>query len=389
VVHATLRTETLERRWIRRSEHHGGPASGTDTLLVLLIEPEADDAMRIQQFLARHPAPAIAVEIAESLRAGLDRLGHGGIDAVLLDLNQPECRGVDSYMTVSCAAPNIPVLVLGSVVAEAACLDAIRLGAQDYLVKGRLSAAQLGHAIRCAVERQHLIESLRGLSLTDELTGLLNRRGFTTMATALLRLGNRTGSQFLLGFADLDGLKRINDTYGHHEGDHAIALVGDLLRTTFRQSDVLARLGGDEFVVLALDGSGDKGQAALKRFCDALAHQNESGERPYRIELSIGAVAFSASESLDLSELMRRADRALYDDKKGKGKGEGEGVATRPPFPSPALRCRRRRSETDRGDGPGCRAGQVPRSGRPRRSPPGATPIPRHWTAPRRPRRCR
>ena len=122
-------------------------------------------------------------------------------------------------------------------------MEAVQLGAQDYILKSHLSAEGLGRSIGCAVERHRLINSLRGLSLTDELTGLLNRRGFSTLATGHLRLGSRTGSRFLLFFADLDGLKQINDTHGHHQGDEAIVRAAEILRRTFRQS----HLGGPVF----------------------------------------------------------------------------------------------------------------------------------------------
>src|SRR6267143_4698500 len=110
-------------------------------------------------------------------------------------------------------------------------------------------------AIECAVEQSRLDKELRSMALTDELTGLHNRRGFLSLATQQLRLALRNGHGLLLFFVDVDNLKETNDSYGHQEGDSVLVRFADALRETFRDSDVLARLAGDEFAVLAADTS--------------------------------------------------------------------------------------------------------------------------------------
>jgi len=100
---------------------------------------------------------------------------------------------------------------------------------------------------------------LNNLSQTDELTGLYNRRGFISLTRSSLELAQRMGKSGLLFFIDMDGLKVINDSYGHEEGDIAIKEIANILRSAFRKSDIVARLGGDEFTVFTTDtryGSG-------------------------------------------------------------------------------------------------------------------------------------
>src|SRR5205085_6171671 len=111
-------------------------------------------------------------------------------------------------------------------------------------------------AVRCAAKQYTLQTELGNLALQDELTGLYNRRGFLALAERQLKLARRSGRSLLLFFIDVDGLKDINDAFGHGEGDAALKCTAEALETTFRDSDVIARFGGDEFAALAIEASG-------------------------------------------------------------------------------------------------------------------------------------
>lgn len=289
----------------------GGP------LRVLVIEDSPTQTMRLQQLLARSREGPFEVATAPDLTAALGSAAAPGADAVLLDLGLPDACGSDAYLRIAGALPRCPVLVLAGPDQRAAGLEAVRLGAQDWLVPAQASAASLGRAVRCAVERHRVVDTLRGLSLTDELTGLHNRRGFQALAGTHLRLGNRTGSCFLLLFADVDGLKEVNDTYGHPQGDLMLIRAAEVLRATFRQSDVVARFGGDEFAILALDGCGDGGRAMLRRLETNLARANATAGAP-ALELSLGGVTFDARDDRPLDLLLAEADRALYAEKRAR-----------------------------------------------------------------------
>src|SRR5262249_35377488 len=110
-------------------------------------------------------------------------------------------------------------------------------------------------AVWCAMKQAILDRELRRLALTDDLTCVFNRRGFFAAATQQLKRAIRKSERLLLFFCDVDGLKQVNDTFGHEEGDLALIRVADALEKSFRSSDIVARLGGDEFVVLALETS--------------------------------------------------------------------------------------------------------------------------------------
>ncbi|MGD0004396.1 MAG: histidine kinase N-terminal 7TM domain-containing protein [Anaerolineaceae bacterium] len=164
-------------------------------------------------------------------------------------------------------------------------------------------------------ERKAVEEKLRELSLVDELTGLNNRRGFMLLAEQQLLTAERMKQSALLLFADLDGLKRINDSLGHPEGDRALIDTAGLLKKTFRNSDILGRLGGDEFVVLAIDTSEDASETILARLQDYLNIHNLQENRPYQLSISAGVTRFDPDVPCTLDELLERGDKAMYEQK--------------------------------------------------------------------------
>jgi diguanylate cyclase (GGDEF)-like protein len=159
-------------------------------------------------------------------------------------------------------------------------------------------------------------EEIRQLSVTDELTGLTNRRGFHLLAEQKLRGSHYLGHSCELAFLDVDGLKRVNDEYGHEAGDLLIKDVAYVLGNTLCESDILARLGGDEFCFMVTENSGDT--ATLReRVAEAFRRFNETSERPYRLSASIGVARTpSDGSSVTVDELLTQADELMYEDKK-------------------------------------------------------------------------
>ena len=141
-------------------------------------------------------------------------------------------------------------------------------------------------------ERKQLEDALRNLSLTDDLTGLYNRRGFATLAERHLALARRNNRELLLIFADVDGLKEINDTHGHAVGDMALRDTATVLRSTYRSADIIARLGGDEFTVFPLEAGEQSTPLLLKRLQDSLDRHNAELHRPFTLSLSVGVSAY-------------------------------------------------------------------------------------------------
>ncbi|MDP9073201.1 MAG: diguanylate cyclase [Actinomycetota bacterium] len=163
-------------------------------------------------------------------------------------------------------------------------------------------------------ERVALQQELAAYALSDELTGLHNRRGFVTLADHLFKVAGRAGRPLALLFIDMDGLKTINDSYGHNAGDQALIDVSKFLRATLRCSDLVARVGGDEFCVLmGDDGAGDKIDA--ERVLTRLRHGPPVGQRSYPLTLSVGVAWLEPGSTASVEELMSLADDSMYHDK--------------------------------------------------------------------------
>jgi diguanylate cyclase (GGDEF)-like protein/PAS domain S-box-containing protein len=174
---------------------------------------------------------------------------------------------------------------------------------------------------RDLTERQRLQSELRRMSVTDDLTGLNNRRGFFMLAEQEMKLARRLKKDLLLVFVDLDDFKSINDTHGHQVGDQALAETAEILRTTFRESDVLARLGGDEFVALAMFSPDETDDIIETRLHQTLAEHNGRPSRKYALSISTGVARFEARNVQSLAELMAIADDALYEQKRQRKHG--------------------------------------------------------------------
>jgi diguanylate cyclase (GGDEF)-like protein len=156
------------------------------------------------------------------------------------------------------------------------------------------------------------------LSITDSLTGLHNRRGFLALAEQQLKLLRRTKRVMLLFFADLDGLKWINDTLGHEEGDRALIDMASVLQETFRSSDIIARMGGDEFTVLALDPDEINPEIIINRLQARVDAHNNQANRKYKLSISVGCSTYDPEKPSSIDKLMASADYLMYEQKKNK-----------------------------------------------------------------------
>lgn len=167
-----------------------------------------------------------------------------------------------------------------------------------------------------AARINHLELELRDQSLTDELTGINNRRAFYMLGEYMFSEGKRDGVPLTILFFDLDGLKQVNDTLGHDAGSQLICDFSRLLSAEFRDSDVVARLGGDEFAVLARGP--DSLEAAVRRLERAVGAWNGEAGRPYQIGYSVGQAYTESEGTASFAELVARADAAMYEQKHRK-----------------------------------------------------------------------
>lgn len=161
---------------------------------------------------------------------------------------------------------------------------------------------------------------LNKVSRTDELTGIFNRRGFFETAKAVISAPQNAGKHAALVFADMDGLKVINDMFGHDDGDYALKKVAFILTESFRSTDVVGRIGGDEFSAFAITSAENFTQTIKKRIRDISAVVNEQSGKPYFINVSVGVVEFECEKGTDFQQLLDDADALLYEEKKNKKK---------------------------------------------------------------------
>lgn len=175
----------------------------------------------------------------------------------------------------------------------------------------------LTRTARQAVQLHVLQEQLRNQALMDDLTGLHNRRGFFALAGQQMKYARRNRQHALLFFGDIDGLKQINDRFGHAEGDAAIRRMARVLERTFRDSDIVARLGGDEFAILAIEAGADSQEDIQRRLDENMRAETKRDPR-YSLSISVGVARFDPLRPLTLHELLNSADRAMYAAKRAR-----------------------------------------------------------------------
>jgi two-component system cell cycle response regulator len=287
---------------------------------ILVVEDEAVVAEGIHEALV-----SLGYPVAGVVSTGEDAVRHAEEHCPALVLMDIKLRGgldgIDAARAIR-QRTGAPVVFLSAfsdadTLARATCAEPL-----GFLVKP-FREPDLRCAIEVALRRQKMEEHLRALSALDELTGVHNRRGFRILAEQELKRTHRVRLRARLIFIDLDGLKDINDRFGHNAGDRAIRDTATLLRNAFRTEDIVARIGGDEFVVLC---TGDT-KPALERLEEMIEHYNSmSGPPPFTLVISTGSAIYNPDEPETLDSLLKRADRAMYE-QKARRKATVEAVA--------------------------------------------------------------
>ncbi len=178
---------------------------------------------------------------------------------------------------------------------------------------------EMVHSMEYEINQRKLMEKdLRAMSLTDDLTGLNNRRGFLTLATQYLKMIDRHKGNTFLFYADVNHFKQINDTYGHNEGDKVLVDIANILKRSYRDSDIIARIGGDEFVVLPVGLHKFDPEIINKRLDENFNELNANNNHDYNVSISIGIAFYDPEKPCFIEELLDRADKLMYQDKKAK-----------------------------------------------------------------------
>jgi len=249
-------------------------------------------------------------------REALDKFMETKFDALITDIVMPEMDGITLTKELSKHYQNLPVMVMTGYTEEYSAETAIASGAREFINKP-FSISEFLIRFDKMMRDHKGEEALLALSLIDELTGLYNRRRFFVLTDQYLKLSVRTKKRLLLLFIDMDNLKWINDHHGHNEGDQALIDLANILKKTFRESDIIARIGGDEFVVLS-ESTDENGEIVLTRLYENIKDHNAKGSRCYTLSISVGTTQFDPKYPISIDELLSKADALMYAQKRKK-----------------------------------------------------------------------
>jgi diguanylate cyclase (GGDEF)-like protein len=267
-------------------------------------------------------------EIAGSLAKAIDALEHHAFNCVLLDLGLPDADGLEAVKRVRTTAPGVAIVVLSGQEDENLALLAVREGAQDYLVKGRVDHNHIVRAISYAIERKQQEAVLVHQALYDGLTGLANRAQLLSRIEIAIARNQRHGESSAVIFLDLDGFKPVNDQYGHAIGDRVLVEVARRLeQIASRRSDLVVRLGGDEIVILCEDTAAKGAAHIVAQIRSALTKPIEiRAGLTLTVGISVG-VAIADTAAAAPNDLLRDADTAMYSDKASRNAGRDRKTA--------------------------------------------------------------
>lgn len=289
-----------------------------ETLKILLVDKGAPFAAAIYEALRKqYPGSVLMTRVRRTSEA-LEYLASEPADVVLLRMAGAQEEELEAMREVHRFAPELPIVVVSPHEDGDTEMRSLREGVQEFLTDADVKRDMLMRAIRHAIERQKTQGVLRNLALVDDLTGLYNRRGFLALAEHQLRLARRGQKAFALVFSDLDGLKSINDTFGHHEGSRAIQEAAEIFRQSFRASDVLSRVGGDEFCALMLDATARAADLVKARLLVGLRGRNAGPAARFVLSMSTGVLCCDAADARSLEEMLAAADSLMYRAKRAR-----------------------------------------------------------------------
>jgi diguanylate cyclase (GGDEF)-like protein len=297
---------------------------GTASTPRLMVIEDDDDHFHLLQSLLTAPGGATwEITRFTNLRDARAHLSAERPLCALLDLTLPDADGFESLVALHAVDSNLPIVVTTGYADAPSGVEAVRRGAQDYLVKGGITRELLERTVVYAVERARLEAQRSHEALHDSLTGLANRKLLQDrLALACARLGRHPGRVAVL-FVDLDRFKLINDTLGHRVGDELLAGVAHRFQSMVRRADTVARFGGDEFVLLFEELADEEEATRLAtNLLDLFARPLDYLGGNQQMTASVG-VALSDSPHTSPEELLANADTAMYRAKEnGRGRWE-------------------------------------------------------------------
>lgn len=303
-------------------------ATDPNILDLLLVEDDLGEAQLLHSLLDDSLKVLFRITDTSRLEGALALLQQREFDLILLDLTLPDAQGIETITRTKPASGEVPIVVMAGHDDEELTLNALKAGAQDYLVKGQLDGRNLVRTLCYAVERnrtlldlEHARQREHFLATHDCLTGLANRALFYDHLQQALTYADRYEQYIAVVYVDLDQFKSVNDRLGHAVGDMLLRNVGQRLAGCIRRSDAAARVGGDEFLLLLQNLTRVEDAAKV---ADHVLHELSTPHRVEGYELTISAsigISLFPQDGTSADALIRNADAALYSAKE-KGKSD-------------------------------------------------------------------
>ena len=279
---------------------------------VLYVEDHFPDARLVREFMSEVGTNPFVIDHVDTIHKAMERLPQGDYRLILLDMSLPDGSGINAVKRVISANPEIPVVVFTGTDDRTTALKALGEGAQDYLVKGKVSGELLVRSLTYAVERAQSERRVRYLATHDRLTDLPNRVLFFDRMEHAIHRAARQGLKFSLIILDLDGFKKVNDTLGHLSGDEVLRVAARRMKQNLRASDTIARWGGDEFAVI-VEGNPSRKDAILvaEKIQELLDEPIIIDDEVIQLHASFGISRYP-DHGTTVDMLIRRADEAMY-----------------------------------------------------------------------------
>ena len=282
-----------------------------DRQIVLLIEDNPGDVRLIREMLSEGEDALFELACVGRLSQGLEYLATGSACLVLLDLSLPDSYGFDTFLKVYAHSPKVPIIVLTGHDDQTVALSAVKTGAQDYLVKGKLDRELLLRSMQYSIERKRYQEQLEYQANYDALTGLPNRNLLNDRLRQSV-FAQRFVRSIGVVFLDIDHFKFVNDSLGHNTGDKLLQNVAERLIETVRDGDTVARLGGDEFILILNDQPGQEViYRAMQRIMSRIAEPIDIDGQELMVTCSAG-ISLYPQDGPDVETLLKNADAAMY-----------------------------------------------------------------------------
>jgi diguanylate cyclase (GGDEF)-like protein len=275
-----------------------------------------DDKEQVRNFLASlFSKYGHSCETAKDGIEALEKLKKNPFDSAVIDIAMPLMDGITLTKELLKLYPKFPVMIMTGHADEHSAGSAMAAGAREFIRKP-FSIDEIILRFDKMMRDLKGEEELLALSLTDELTGLYNRRRFFILTEQYFKVAIRKKKRWMLLYIDMDNLKWINDHCGHNEGDQALIGLGGILKKTFRESDIIARMGGDEFAVLLESADGSDGML-MTRLYENIRDYNAKVSQDYVLSISVGAAQFDPEYPISIDKLLSKADALMYAQKRG------------------------------------------------------------------------